>query len=74
MPTNPVAPNGFKIVRESEPCPECGATCTVKIGQQTRCNQCGHQWPPVQPVILGPSRRDVLNGAAFPSVRIIRFR
>lgn len=65
MLNKPTPPAGFTIVEEREPCPECGSTATVKIQQQTHCNQCGHQWPPVKRAPLGPTRSDYLNGISW---------
>jgi len=71
MLNKPVLPNGFKLVEEFEPCPECGWQGYAKIGPQKRCSSCGHQWPPLQRVQQGPTRREILNGTP---ARIIRWR
>jgi len=56
-------------------CPKCGAISVVRINVQKRCNQCGHQWPPISNMQRGPTRRDVLNGTArYVPGRIIFFR
>jgi predicted phage terminase large subunit-like protein len=47
----------------SEACPKCGATVVVPLGQQKRCQQCAHQWPPRPRVQQVPTRRDILNEA-----------
>jgi phage FluMu gp28-like protein len=44
----------------AEACPECGATCTAKIGGQKRCNNCAHQWGLVRTAVL-PSRKDLFS-------------
>jgi predicted phage terminase large subunit-like protein len=46
----------------SEACPKCGATLVVPFGQQKRCQQCAHQWPPRPGVQQVLTRRDILNG------------
>jgi hypothetical protein len=75
MSNNPVPPKGFKLVEDLGKCPKCGATCIVKRCPQKHCNQCGHEWPPVERVILGPSRREVLEGMGdFQPTRVIRWR
>jgi len=57
------------------PCPECGAVCVVKIGEQKKCNKCGLQWPPVSQMQRGPTRQEILNGIArYGPGRIIFFR
>jgi hypothetical protein len=68
MSNKPVPPNGFKALEEFEPCPECGHKGHGRIGQQKRCSMCGHQWPPVQRVLQGPTRSEILNATAriFP--------
>jgi predicted phage terminase large subunit-like protein len=47
-------------------CPRSGASGAVTVfGKQKRCQQCGHQWPPIprpQPLL---TRRDVLNRTEF---------
>ena len=73
MTNKPVIPRGFKEVEEFEPCPQCGKQGHTKIGPQKYCVHCGHQWPPIPPPQLGPTRRDVLNGTArFAPTKIIR--
>ncbi len=44
----------------TEACPECGATCTVKIGGQKRCNNCAHQWGLVRAAV-SPNRKDLFS-------------
>jgi predicted phage terminase large subunit-like protein len=49
-----VIPDGTKIATASKlgiatgdntaGCPECSATCIIRIGGRWRCNQCGHGW------------------------------
>ena len=57
-------PKGYKLQTPQDRCPECKATCIVKIGRQKHCNQCSHQWPPIQPVQRWPTRQEVLDGTA----------
>ncbi len=53
-------------------CPDCGATCVVKIGAEWICNNCAKQWSPVHRVQQGPTRIDILNGTAhYRPARII---
>jgi hypothetical protein len=44
----------------AEACPECGATCTAKVGGRKRCNNCAHQWGLVRTAVL-PSRKDLFR-------------
>ena len=46
----------------SEACPSCGASVIVPLRKQKRCQQCGHQWPPIPRVQQVLTRSDVLNG------------
>jgi hypothetical protein len=56
-------------------CPDCGATCVVKIGAQWICNHCAKQWPPIRRVQQRPTRADILNGTAhYGRARIIFWR
>ena len=62
---------GSVVARSNAPaqagaCPSCGATVSVTVfGKQKRCQQCGHQWPPLPRVQQMLTRRDVLNGTEF---------
>ncbi len=66
-PTNAPAAQG-------EGCPKCGVGQFVTVfGSQKRCQQCGHQWPPVSRVRQVLTRRDVLNAMDRWVVRKDRF-
>jgi len=53
-------------------CPKCNGTCIGKIGPQNRCSQCGEQWPPVQRIQQGPTRRDILDRLVqYPPARSV---
>jgi hypothetical protein len=59
---------------QGEGCPKCGASLFVTVfGSQKRCQQCGHQWPPVSRVRQVLTRRDVLNEMDRWVVRKDRF-
>ena len=48
-------------VPKSEACPSCGARGTVIFGQQKRCQQCGHQWPPIARTRQVFTRSDIFD-------------
>ena len=59
---------------QAEGCPSCGASLVVTVfGKQKRCQQCGHQWPPLPRVQQMLTRRDVLNQREHWVVRRDRF-
>jgi uncharacterized Zn ribbon protein len=29
---------------EKEKCPKCGSTLTLRLGNQSHCNSCSHEW------------------------------
>ncbi len=68
-------PAGYTLQTKPDRCPECKATCITKIGWQKHCNQCFHQWPPIQSDHQWPTRQEALNGMAHcRPARIILFR
>jgi hypothetical protein len=60
----PMPPHGYTLETQQDRCPKCKATCIANIGAQKRCNECGYQWPPIQPSQTGPTRQEVLDGTA----------
>lgn len=49
------------LLAKSALCPSCGFKGIVTLGEQKRCQQCGHQWPPKprpQPIL---TRSEILN-------------